>query len=243
MKGVVFTGNRQLEIRDFPDPTPAPDQVVLEIRGLGICGTDLHYFRAPAPDGKIRGHEPCGVVVARGRDVDPADAPDGSRVMMHHYDGCRTCPNCVTGWTQLCEKGSVVYGRHADGAHAHYMTAPLRTLVPLPDSMSFTAGAAVSCGTGTAWGALERMRMPPGATIAVIGQGPVGLSATMLASALGARVIAADIAPERLERARAFGADQVVDAREGLTEKLREATGGLGVTHLMECSGSGVATR
>ena len=243
MRGVVFTGNRGLEVRDFPDPTPGPDEVVLEIRASGICGTDLHYYRPPVSHSKIRGHEPCGVVVARGRDVDPAAAPDGARVMMHHYDGCRSCPNCNTGWTQLCDNGSTVYGRDADGAHAHYMLAPAFTLVPLPDALTFTTGAAISCGTGTAWGALDRMHMEPGATIAVIGQGPVGLSATMLANAMGARVIAADISAERLERAKAFGADQVIDASEGLTEKLREATGGLGATHIMECSGNGEATR
>lgn len=243
MKGVIFTGNRQLEIREFPDPTPAPDEVVLEIRASGICGTDLHYFREESPLQKIRGHEPCGVVVARGTGVDPAFAPDGARVMMHHYDGCRTCSNCVSGWTQLCDKGSVIYGSHADGAHAHYMKAPARTLIALPDEMSFTAGAAVSCGTGTAWGALDRMAMQGGKTLAVIGQGPVGLSATMLASAMGARVIGVDVSPERLERARAFGADAVVDARDGLTEGIRELTGGMGADYVMECSGNGQATR
>lgn len=242
MKGVVFTGNRNLEIRSFEDPAPGPDEVVLEIRASGICGTDLHYYREPAPEDRIRGHEPCGVVVARGAMVDPAFAPEGARMMVHHYDGCRTCPNCMTGWTQLCDQGSIVYGRNGDGAHAHYMKVPVRTLVPLPEALSFVEGAAVSCGTGTAWGALRRMNVPGGATIAVIGQGPVGLSATMLASAMGARVIAVDIAPDRLDRALDFGADALIDATEGLTEQLRGLTGGLGVSHVMECSGSGKAT-
>ena len=243
MKGVVFTGNRGLEIRNFDDPTPGPDEVVLEIRASGICGTDLHYYREEKPQDMIRGHEPCGVVVARGAGVDAAFAPDGARMMVHHYDGCRTCPNCVTGWTQLCDQGSIVYGRNGDGAHAHYMKVPARTLVPLPEELTFTEGAAVSCGTGTAWGALKRMQMPGGTTIAVIGQGPVGLSATMLASSMGARVIAVDVAQERLARARDFGADTVIDASDGLTEKVREATRGLGADYVMECSGNGEATR
>ena len=242
MKGVIFTGNRGLEIRNFADPTPGHDDVVLEIRASGMCGTDLHYYREPEPQGLIRGHEPCGVVVARGASVDAAFAPDGARMMVHHYDGCRTCPNCVTGWTHLCDAGSIVYGRNGDGSHAHYMKVPARTLVALPEALSFVEGAAVSCGTGTAWGALKRMEMPGGATIAVIGQGPVGLSATMLASAMGARVIAADISPERLARAREFGADEVIDATDGLTEQLRELTGGLGASYVMECSGNGRAT-
>lgn len=242
MQGVIFTGNRTLEIRDFDDPTPGPGEVVLEIRASGMCGTDLHYYRDANPEGLIRGHEPCGVVVARGTGVDPRMAPDGARVMVHHYEGCRSCPNCLTGWTQLCDNGSIVHGRNGHGAHAHYMKVPAYTLVPLPDALSFTEGAAISCGTGTAWGALKRMELPGGATLAVIGQGPVGLSATMIAAEMGARVIAVDISPERLERARDFGAAEIVDAREGVTEKLRELTGGLGVPYAMECSGNGPAT-
>lgn len=242
MKGVVFTGNRSLEIQTFDDPSPGPDEVVLEIKASGMCGTDLHYYRDAEPERRIRGHEPCGVVVARGSGVDPNFAPEGARMMVHHYDGCRTCPNCVAGWTQLCDKGSIVYGRNGDGAHAHFMKVPARTLVALPDALSHVEGAAVSCGTGTAWGALRRMAMPVGSTIAVIGQGPVGLSATMLASAMGARVLAVDIAPDRLARARDFGADAVIDANGGLTEQLRDLTRGLGVDYVMECSGSGRAT-
>ena len=136
MQGVMFTGNRTLEIRTFEDPTPGPDEVVLEIRASGMCGTDLHYYRSPEGLGHIAGHEPCGVVVARGTAVDPAIAPDGARVMVHHYDGCRTCPNCLTGWTQLCDAGSVVYGKNGHGAHAHYMKVPVRTLVPLPEALN-----------------------------------------------------------------------------------------------------------
>ncbi len=243
MQGVIFTGNRTLEIATFDDPTPGPDEVVLEIRASGMCGTDLHYYRDSEPSHFIRGHEPCGIVVARGNAVDARLVPDGARVMVHHYDGCRDCPNCLTGWTQLCDQGSVVYGRHGHGGHARYMKVPASTLVPLPDALSFTEGAAVSCGTGTAWGAIKRMALPAGATMAVIGQGPVGLSATMLASAMGVRVIGVDIAPERLARAREFGATEIVDATDGLTEQLLALTGGLGAEYVMECSGSGEATR
>ena len=86
------------------------------------------------------------------------------------------------------------------------MKVPVSTLVPLPDSLSFVTGAAISCGTGTAWGALRRVQLQGGETIAIFGQGPVGLSATQLAVEMGARVIAIDIAPERRKLARQFGA-------------------------------------
>ena len=158
MKGVVFTGNRKLELREFPDPEPGGDEVVIEIRASGMCGSDLHVYRAPECGGFIAGHEPCGVVVARGSAVPERIAPRDSRMMVHHYDGCRCCPNCLSGWTQLCDEGSVVYGRTGHGAHARYMKIPTRTLVPLPDALSFVEGAAISCGTGTAYGALRRMK-------------------------------------------------------------------------------------
>ena len=88
-----------------------------------------------------------------------------------------------------------------------------RPLVPLPDALSFETGAAISCGTGTAYGALKRVNLQGGETIAIFGQGPVGLSATQLAAAMGARVIALDISAERRQLAREFGAHEVIDAR------------------------------
>ena len=241
MQGAVFKGNRSVELQTFDDPVPGPDEVVLAIQASGICGTDLHKYRAVDPASHIAGHEPCGTVLARGSAVDARMAPDGARMMVHHYDGCRMCSNCMTGWTHLCDEGSVIYGTTGHGAHAPYMKVPVRTLVPLPEALSYTEGAAVSCGTGTAFGALRRMKMEGGATLAVIGQGPVGLSATMLATSMGARVIAADVAPDRLARAQAFGAADLVDARDGLEERLRELTGGKGVDYVLECSGNGPA--
>ena len=93
----------------------------------------------------------------RGAGVTEAEAPIGQRVMQHHYKGCGLCKHCRTGWSQLCGKGITVYGVTGHGGHAPYMKAPAFTLVPLPDELSFEEGAAVSCGTGTAYGALRRI--------------------------------------------------------------------------------------
>ena len=242
MKAVYFPGDRRTEIRDVTDPTPGPDEVVLEIRASGVCGSDLHTYRSEAGSPFIIGHEPCGVVVARGGAVDPRTAPDGARTMVHHYDGCRTCRECLSGWTQLCERGSVVYGRTGDGAHARWMKVPVRTLVALPDALSFIEGAAVSCGTGTAYGALKRMRLQGGEWLAVFGQGPVGQSGTMIGAAMGARVIAVDIDAGRLAAARAFGAAETVDAAAGgAAERVRALTGGRGAAYTLECTGDAAA--
>jgi D-arabinose 1-dehydrogenase-like Zn-dependent alcohol dehydrogenase len=148
-----------------------------------------------------------------GTGVAPHEAKLGQRVMDHHYKGCGTCKHCRTGWTQMCLDGAVVFGASGNGGHAKYMLAPVSTLVPLPDALSFETGAAISCGTGTAYGALKRVNLQGGETIAIFGQGPVGLSATQLAAAMGARVIALDISAERRQLAREFGAHEVIDAR------------------------------
>jgi len=247
MKAVVFHGDRKLEIMEFPDPTPGPGEVVLEIKASGMCGSDLKFYRAVGGasslglgdlDGHIiAGHEPCGVVAEVGEGVDPALASVGDRVMDHHYDGCGVCKHCREGWSQLCLDGIVVYGATGHGAHAKYMKVPAHTLVKLPDELSFKTGAAISCGTGTAYGALKRMDLAGDETIAIFGQGPVGLSATQLAKEMGARVIALDISEERRQLARDFGADEVVDPLSNdVVSALKDLTHGEGAHKSLDCS-------
>ncbi len=250
MQAVVFMGDRKLELMEFADPTPGPGEVVLEMKASGMCGSDLKYYRAPqggaanlgfsGPAGPvIAGHEPCGVVCAIGPGVSPAVARIGQRAMCHHYKGCSVCKHCLTGWSQLCTAGGmVVYGATGHGGHARYMKVPASTLVTLPDALSFETGAAISCGTGTAFGALQRIDLSGRDTIAIFGQGPVGLSATQLAVAMGARVIALDISPERLARAKEFGADAVIDP--GATDPvaaIRDLTSGEGAHKTLDTSG------
>lgn len=251
MKGVVFTGDRKLEIRNFDDPTPGPRDVVIEIKASGMCGSDLHQYRKPADlgnaatggvkrvAGSIAGHEPCGVIAAVGSGVSEREARVGQRVMDHHYDGCGGCKHCAGGWTQMCLEGTTVYGSGGHGAHAKYMKVPVHTIVALPDALSFVTGAAISCGTGTAWGALKRLNLQGGETVAIFGQGPVGLSATQLAKAMGARVIALDVSEERRQMARDFGADEVIDARaNNPVEAIHELTHGEGAHKTLDCSSS-----
>ncbi len=256
MKGVVFTGDRQLELRDFEDPTPGPQEAVIEIKASGMCGSDLHNYRAPANPGGvvtggiarkagvIAGHEPCGVVVAVGSGVPEHQLKVGQRVMNHHYDGCGGCKHCHGGWTQMCLDGPVVYGSAENGGHAHFMKAPAHSLIPLPDELSFVTGAAISCGTGTAWGALKRLQLQGGETIAIFGQGPVGLSATQLAVKMGAEVIAIDVSPERLALAKDFGATTTIDGRSNdPVEAIRELTHGEGAHKTLDCSSAPTARR
>ena len=252
MRGAVFLGNRKIEIRNFPDPTPGPGEVVIEMKASGMCGSDLKFYRSPPGAAQaalglgggaepfIAGHEPCGVVAARGPGVPEREAPIGQRVMDHHYSGCGVCRHCRVGWSQLCRAGITVYGVTANGGHAGYLKVPARTLVPLPDELSFVEGAAVSCGTGTAYGALRRMQLTGGSTLAVFGQGPVGLSATLLGAKMGARVIAVETNPERLALAKQFGAEVAVHADDS-EKALKDLTRGEGVDLALDCTGIAAA--
>jgi propanol-preferring alcohol dehydrogenase len=242
MQGVVFFGDRQLELREFPDPEPGPGEVVVRMRASGMCGSDLHPYREAERPGPlyIQGHEPCGEVHAVGPGVSPEVASVGDRVMVHHYWGCNTCEECRSGWSQLCTKVDIhTLSHHAHGGHAPLLKVPAHTLLPLDEALSFKAGAAIGCGTGTAWGSLKRLGDVGGSTLVVMGQGPVGASATMLATALGARVIAVDIVSSRLDRAREFGAQATVNATEvDVVDAIRDLTGGRGAELVLETSGS-----
>jgi threonine dehydrogenase-like Zn-dependent dehydrogenase len=243
MRGLVFLGDRELAIRDFPDPIPGPREVVVQIKASGMCGSDLKHYRMPKSDKPSRlvigGHEPCGVVIARGDAVGDDEARIGERVMVHHYSGCGRCEHCRVGYSQMCIAGYRSYGANAHGGHAELMLVTPAMLVPLADELSFEAGAAVACGTGTAYLALKRLEVSGRDTLAIFGQGPVGLSGTMLANEMGARVIAVDLSEERLALGRELGADVTVNPRDrDPVAAIRELTHGAGASVTLDCTGS-----
>lgn len=251
MKGLVFTGGREVELMGFADPTPGAGEVVVAIKASGMCGSDLKFYRTPKGEDPgigiklagpvVAGHEPCGIVEAVGSGVDPRQAKVGDRVMVHHAHGCDCCRTCRSGWPQMCDNGlEAIYGITANGGHAPYLKASASNLVKLPDALSFKTGAAVACGTGTAYSALKRLDISGDDTLVVVGQGPVGLSATLLGTAMGARVIALDLEEGRLARSREFGAWQAINPSQGdAIEQIRELTGGHGAELAMDTSGSG----
>lgn len=262
MRGVVFTGNRTLEIMTFDDPTPGRGEVIVKMMASGMCGSDLHFYRADNPNDFvaqlgfksfadrglaadtriIAGHEPCGVIEAIGPGVDPAQFKAGDRVIVFHYNGCGVCDHCRTGWTQMCDLGADVHGLVVHGGHADYQKVPVSTLVKMPEDLSFVAGAAVACGTGTAWGALCRLGISARDSLVVFGLGPVGLSAVQLAAAMGVEVIGVDIDPARVENARSFGAAHVINAKDkDPVEEVKKLTRGKGASCAMDCAGGEIA--
>ncbi len=241
MKGLVFAGEQQVALEDFPDPIPGPGEVVIGIRASGMCGSDLPRYRSGG-NRVVAGHEPCGVVLERGPGVSEQQAPSGQRVMVHHYWGCLRCKQCRIGYTQMCERGSRVMGSSADGGHAPYLLAPAGSLVLLDDALSFSEGAAIACGTGTAYSALKRLDVSGRDTLAIFGQGPVGLAATQLATAMGAQVVAVDPEAERRRLATELGAVATIDpTADEPVAAIKQLTHGDGADATLDCTGNAEA--
>lgn len=258
MRGVVFLGDRKIDVGSFADPDPGPGEVVVEVKASGICGSDLKFYRGGMKEALsafgtgpgdleidtriIAGHEPCGIVAAIGPGVDKRSVHVGDRVMVYHYTGCGMCRECRAGWTQMCERGTGLIGSTEDGGHADYIKVPAVTLLPLPDELSFSAGAAICCGTGTAFGALLRLSLSARDTVAVFGLGPVGQAAVQLATAMGASVIGVDISRDRVALAERFGAVHAIDSSQSdPVEAIRELTGGRGVSCALDVAGASSA--
>jgi threonine dehydrogenase-like Zn-dependent dehydrogenase len=246
MKGVVFVGDGELEIRDLDTPVPGQGEVLVEMKASGLCGSDLPWLNktqkelSALPYMNPMGHEPCGVIASLGPGVTGVKV--GQRVIVYHYRGCGKCKYCRIGYEQYCVNGHGYYGQSTakglGGGHEDFMVAADRVCINLPDEISYEAGAAIGCGTGTAYSAAKLLNVSGLDTIAVFGQGPVGLSATMIGAGVGARVIAIDIVPYRLELAKKLGASEIVNATEtDPVEALKELTQGEGVDAAIDCSG------
>lgn len=242
MKGVVFTGSRTLEVRDFDKPEPGPHDVLVKIMATGICGSDLHVYRAESVPGQIAGHEPCGLVEAVGAEC--VQVKPGDRVSVHHHMGCGICPTCARGEVVACPRNRCI-GVSVPGSFAEYCVVQERNCVILPEAVGYIDGAFMACVGGTAWGAYKRLEPWPYDSVAVFGLGPVGLSCAIVGKALGLRVVGMDVLPERLKLGEECGADLVVDgASEDAVAQMREfGRGGAGhwgdgVDFVIETSGS-----
>ncbi len=246
MRGVAFHGNSVAEVVDYPDIDPGPEQVLIKLRSSGLCGSDLARYRDDSPNehnGQLMrpGHEPCGEIVALGPNVTGLSV--GDRIIQHHYEGCRECDYCLTGWQQLCAvtEKKLYYGGSMHGGHGDYMVAHQSTCVTLPDEVTFEVGAYLACGASTAFQALKKLEVSGRDTLAVFGQGPVGLAATMFGKEMGARIIAVDVSPERLDMASDSGAWVTVNASAGdAPEQIKELTGGHGADATLEAAGLAV---
>jgi len=219
------------EIRTLPDPTPGEDGVVIKVEATGLCRSDWHGWMGHDPDIKlphVPGHELAGRVVARGKAV--RRFRESERVTVPFVSGCGHCGECRSGNQQVCEAQFQPGFTHW-GSFAEYVAIDHadHNLVHLPEAIDFPTAASLGCRFATSFRAVvDQARVTGGEWVAVHGCGGVGLSAIMIAAALGANPIAIDISAEKLDFARKMGAVATVDARAvaDVAEAVREITGG-----------------
>ena len=217
-----------VRIDEVPVPTPGYGEVLVQLRACGVCASDLHVVTGVTPHGPelplTLGHEPAGVVAARGPGVD--DWQIGDRVAWVMARPCGTCEYCRVGRENLCVT-RLIAGVDIDGVQAEYALADARSLVPLPAAVPFDQAAIVTDAVATPYHALKRGGVGPDMTVAVVGLGGLGMHGVLLAKLAGAHVVAVDVAEARLQRALDWGADEVVDGRDGdAARRIRELSEG-----------------
>ncbi len=232
MQAVIYDSfGARPQLRSVPDPTPEPHGVVIRVMATGVCRSDWHGWMGHDPDIRlphVPGHEFAGVVVAAGSQVRRWKA--GDRVTMPFVAACGACPECHSGNQQVCDHQFQPGFTHW-GSFAQYVAVSQAdlNLVRLPEAMDFGTAASLGCRFVTSYRAVvDQGRASPGQWVAVHGCGGVGLSAVMIASAAGARVVAVDIADDKLELARELGAQATVNASRvaDVVEAVREITDG-----------------
>jgi alcohol dehydrogenase len=218
MRAVVFTefgAPPHLATKDVP--TPAPHGAVIEVKATGVCRSDWHGWQGHDPDvhpPHVPGHEFAGVVSSVGESV--TRWRPGDRVTVPFVCACGTCEACLGGDHQVCENQTQPGFTH-DGSFAEFVRIDHAdvNLVRLPDDLDFVSAAALGCRFATAFRAVHAHgEVTAGQWVAVHGCGGVGLSAVMIATALGARVVAIDVSEAALALARDLGAVATVAARE-----------------------------
>jgi D-arabinose 1-dehydrogenase-like Zn-dependent alcohol dehydrogenase len=218
MKAVLFEQfGKPPHVQNVPDPTPSAEGVVIKVEATGLCRSDWHGWMGHDPDvvlPHVPGHELAGTVLSTGKQV--TRWKKGDRVTVPFVGGCGHCHECNSGNHQVCEQqfqpGFTAWGSFAEYVAVDYADT---NLVALPDELDFATAASLGCRFVTSFRAVvDQGRVKPGEWVAVHGCGGVGLSAIMIASAMGANVIAVDLTEEKLAFAREMGAVATVNARE-----------------------------
>ena len=227
---LVAAANAEPVLTSVPDPEPPPHGAVIEVVATGVCRSDWHAWVGHDPTvhfPHVPGHEFAGVVREVGKDV--AGYRGGERVTAPFCCGCGSCGECRSGHQNLCDN-EYQPGFDGWGSFAQLVMVPWAdvNLVRLPEGLGFEPAASLGCRFTTAYaGLMHHAKVRAGESIVVYGCGGVGLSAVMVAAAAGARVVAVDIAADRLALAGELGAAAVVDAtRSDPIEAVRQLTGG-----------------
>jgi L-iditol 2-dehydrogenase len=242
MRASVLRGVRDIAVEERPVPLPRPDEVLVQVTAVGVCGPDTHYYehgrigdfvvRAPL----VLGHEAGGRIVAVGSDV--ARNRIGQRVSIEPGVPCRRCDSCRRGRYNLCPDVRFFATPPVDGAFCEYVSVPADFAYPVPDALSDDAAALLEPLSVGIW-ANRKAGVGVGSRVLVAGAGPVGLLVTQVARALGAaEVLVSDVDAHRRELATALGATAVLDPAAGAP-----AEQGVEVDAFVDCSGAPAAVR
>jgi L-iditol 2-dehydrogenase len=246
MKAAVIAGANSMKVMEVETPAAGAGEVLVKVRAVGICGSDIHGFKGLIPHrrpvGLIMGHEACGEVVEVGRGE--KRWAKGDRAAIDPQLSCGECYFCRRGWTNLCEKmsgiGSAMRGfRH--GAMCEYVALPAMQLNRVPDGLTYAEGAMFE-PAAHALHLFNRASVSVGETVVIVGAGTIGLVAVQVARLRGAgRIIAVDILPERLKLAAKLGADVTIDSSSGdPLPQVLEHTNGRGADIAVEAVGLSV---
>lgn len=254
MNALVLKGVRNFSIETVPVPSPGDDEVICKVDTTYICGTDPHIIAGDFPNfwpeefPFIPGHEWSGTVVQTGSRAESLGWSEGDRVAGISHCGCGYCEMCQKGRYNIClnygheERGHRQYGHYTPGAYAQYMRTSVKSIFKVPDSMSLEYAACVD-PLSIALYTVKRSRLQPGNDILIIGTGPQGLMAILIAKALGAgRVIAAG-SGDRLKKAEELGAVTIDYKTSDVVESVRELTNGRGISSVLECAGTAQSIR
>ncbi|MES2638003.1 MAG: zinc-dependent alcohol dehydrogenase [Myxococcota bacterium] len=255
MKAVVFHGVGDIRLEDVPDPRiQAPTDAIIKVTASAICGTDLHMIRGTLPGlqaGTVLGHEAVGVVEEIGPDV--RNLSVGDRVVVPSTIACGVCAYCRDGCFSQCDTanpngklaGTAFFGGPSESGPFHGLQAERARipyanvgLVKLPDEVSDEQAVLLSDVFPTGWYGAELAHLHPGATVTVLGCGPVGQFAIASAKLMGAgRIFAVDCVESRLDMARRQGAEVVNFEKEDPVETIRRLTDGIGTDRVIDAVG------
>lgn len=252
MKAVVISAPGEYQVKKIDIPRPSRGEVLVAVKSIAICGSDPGIFGGkvlangwPPYYPFVAGHEFAGEVVELGEGVGTLQV--GDRVAGEAHCGCGICENCKKGIYNLClnygkkEAGHHHYGHNTEGCYAQYQVYDQKVLTKMPDCVSFDEGTLVDTA-GTAFNALRLCGVVPGGYTVVIGPGPMGISAMMIAKAMGSTTIMVG-RRERLQFAGRMGADILIDYEkvEDPIAEVRRVTGGYGADQVIEAAGNTTA--
>ncbi len=240
-KTFYMTDIEKLEVGEAPMPRIGADDVLIKVRSVGICGSDLHYYREGAiGDFKVEfpfilGHEAAGIVEEVGENV--TSLKKGDRVCMEPGVPCMKCEECLSGHYNLCRDVRFWATPPYDGVLSEYVAHPAAFTFKIPDNMSFTEGALVE-PLAIGLHACNMGGVKLGQTVAILGAGCIGLVTLLAAKAYGAtQIIVGDVLEKRLNKARELGAVAINTAEEDFAAKVMELTGGRGADVCIDCAG------